>query len=139
MLDRPQNQKPVTLLLDQEFADVDALNEASREWDIELRQLSVGPGSMAMTQIQSENTVLMKSSFNQKIHQRGATPPGMTSFGVIGTHSPAINFCNLQANGSTIESFEESGSFEALSPSGFDVFGISVTTDDSTHIKMGLD
>jgi len=41
---------------------------------------------------------------------------------------PDVEFCGLKANGSTIECFEQSGGYESISPPGFDVFGVSITT-----------
>jgi AraC family ethanolamine operon transcriptional activator len=116
------------VLTDQNFDDVDALNEASRGWDFDLRQLSRGPANLHLTQIGSENTLLLKTSYDQKIHQRGATPQGMTTFGFIGMHVPDVEFCGIKANGSTIECFEQSGGYESISPPGFDVFGVSIAT-----------
>ena len=122
------SHQSVQVLTDQNFDDVDALNEASRGWDFDLRQLSRGAANLHLTQIWSENTLLLKTSYDQKIHQRGATPQGMTTFGFIGMHVPDVEFCGFKANGSTIECFEQSGGYESVSPPGFDVFGVSITT-----------
>ena len=128
MLNIASSHQSVQVLTDQNFDDVDALNEASRGWDFDLRQLSRGPANLHLMQIRSENTLLLKTSYDQKIHQRGATPQGMTTFGFIGKHVPDVEFCGLKANGSTIECFEQSGGYESISPPGFDVFGVSITT-----------
>ena len=128
MLNIASSHQPVHVLMDQVFDDVDALNEVSKGWNFDLRQLSRGPSNLHLMQIQSENTLLLKTSYDQKVHQRGATPPNMTTFGVIGMHVPDVEFCGLKANGSTIECFEQSGSYESISPPGFDVFGVSITT-----------
>ena len=128
MLNIASSHQPVHVLMDQVFDNVDALNEVSKGWNFHLRQLSRGPSNLHLLQIQSENTLLLKTSYDQKIHQRGATPPDMTTFGVIGMHVPDVEFCGLKANGSTIECFEQSGSYESISPPGFDVFGVSIST-----------
>ena len=128
MLNAASSHQPVSVLIDQNFDDVDALNEASRCWNFDLRQLSRGPSDLHLMQIRSESTLLLKTSYDQKVHQRGATPPDMTTFGFIGTCVPNVEFCGRKANGSTIECFEQSGSYESISPPGFDAFGVSITT-----------
>jgi AraC family ethanolamine operon transcriptional activator len=128
MLNIASSHQPVHVLIDQNFDDVDALNEASRGWNFDLRQLSHGPSNLHLMQLRSESTLLLKTSYDQKVHQRGATPPDMTTFGFIGMHVPDVEFCGLKANGSTVECFEQSGSYESISPPGFDAFGVSITT-----------
>jgi hypothetical protein len=110
MLNIASSHQPVSVLIDQNFDDVDALNEASRGWSFDLRQLSRGRSNLHLMQIRSESTLLLKTSYDQKVHQRGATPPDMTTFGFIGMHVPDVEFCGHKANGSTIECFEQSGS-----------------------------
>ena len=117
------------MLTDQTFDDIDALNEASGGWNFDLRQLSRGSANLHLMQIWSENTFLLKTSYDQKVHQQGVTPSDMTTFGFIGSHAPDAEFCGYKANGSTIECFEQSGSYECMSPAGFDAFGVSMTTN----------
>ena len=139
MLNIVASQQPVHVLTDQIFDDVDALNEASGGWDFDLRQLSRGPSNLHLMQIESENTLLLKTSYDQKVHQRGATPQRMTTFGFIGMHVPDVEFCGLKANGSTIECFEQSGSYESMSPPGFDVFGVSITNHRLQELGEALE
>jgi len=65
------------------FDDFDRFADATRGWDLDFRQLDRGPLSAEIFQVCSRESVLMRVRFSRALDQRGCSPHGFFTFGLL--------------------------------------------------------
>ena len=70
----------------EEFAD------ASSGWELDWRQLDRGPFEAQVMQVETPSTLASQFRCNRKFHQRGVSPPGMRTFGIVGARSSPVEW-----------------------------------------------
>ena len=118
----------------EEFAD------ASSGWELDWRQLDRGPFEAQVVQVETPSTLASQFRCNRKFHQRGMSPPGMRTFGIVGVQSSPVEWKGREWSKNQIEVFPSSDLYEAVSYPGFRGDGVSIPEDRirSTAEILGL-
>ena len=93
----PQEQHAGVFHLDADFHDFDELAEAIAGWDLDWQQLDRGRLEARLQQIHTPSSLLSRVSFSRQFHQRGASPPGFVTFGLLEDGTDEINWCGRGA------------------------------------------
>jgi len=112
-----------------EFRDFDELAETIHGWGLDWVQLDRGPLDAAIQQIATPTTLLSRFRFSRKFHQRGTSPPGVRTFGLIGKQSPEVEWRGNTGTSSHILAFPADDLFEVVSQPGFHGNTVSIPED----------
>jgi len=119
---------------------LEELADATSGWEFDWRQLDRGPLRANLLQIETSSTLVSQFRVNRKFHQRGASPPGMRTFGIVGAQSTPVAWNGREWLKDHIEVFPTQDLYEAVSHPGFQGDGVSVPEDKirSTAETLGL-
>jgi len=114
--------------------------EAASGWALDWRQLDRGPLSARLQQVATPSVLVTQFLFNRKFHQRGTSPPGMRSFGIVGAHSSPVEWNGREGSKNQIEVFPAADEYECVSHPEFRADGLSIPEDDirSAAETLGL-
>lgn len=126
---RSEPHSPPLQVLRQQFSDFDELAEAVRGWGLDWVQLDCGPLDAAVHQITTPTALLSRFRFSRKFHQRGTSPPGVRTFGLIGKRSPDVAWCGHTGKSTHILAFPANDLFEVISLPGFHGDTVSIPED----------
>jgi AraC-like DNA-binding protein len=112
-----------------EFSDFDALADVAMGWGLDWRQLDGGPLRASVQQVGVPSMQLSRFSFSRKFHQRGTTPSGVRTLGIIGERSPDIEWRGRIGSPYHIVMFPATGEFEFVSQPGFHGDTVSVAEE----------
>jgi AraC family ethanolamine operon transcriptional activator len=113
----------------QEFRYFDELAETVHGWGLDWVQLDRGPLDAAIQQIVTPTTLLSRFRFSRKFHQRGTSPPGVRTFGLIGDQSPEVKWRGKTGSNTHILAFPTEDVFEVVSQPGFHGDTLSIPED----------
>ena len=71
------------LLIDRHFEDFEEAAELARGWDVDFRQLEAGRSPTDVLQFGSPGFLVTRFSMSRAYDQRGSTPPGTLTFGIL--------------------------------------------------------
>jgi AraC family ethanolamine operon transcriptional activator len=117
------------VLLNENFDSLESYQQAHAGWDIQFQQLEVGKLCAHSLQVAGNSTILTRTSLDRRIHQQGASPPGMLTFGILLKPGSELNWCGRRATPETLECFEASGGFDTVSQGDFDVLTMAIAMD----------
>jgi len=120
---------PPSHVLRQQFRDFDELAKAVHGWGLDWVQLDCGPLDAAVQQIATPTALLSRFRFSRKFHQRGTSPPGVRTFGLIGERSPEIAWRGHTGRSIHILAFPANDLFEVISLPGFHGDTVSIPED----------
>ena len=121
------------LLLHQHFDDFDHYCINARNWDLDYRQIESGPFSGELLMAGNGTTLLTRAKLGRKMIQKGATPPGMITIGILADPAISLYWRNINISGDILFIFPENGELDSISYGDFDVFAISVTEEKLNH------
>ena len=123
-----------------EFRDFDEFAEAIQGWGLDWVQLDSGPLDARLEQITTPFALLTRFRFSRKFFQRGTTPPGVRTFGIIGEQSPDVEWCGNTGKNNHILAFPANDEFQAVSHPGFHGDAVSISEDHIRSVAetMGL-
>jgi len=128
MLDGPDNA--FWRLVESDFADVDALCSAVRDWDLDFSALG-NPRDKApvgrVVQSISGDVVFGHARFSLNLEQRGAPPQGRLTFVVMEADMQQLWLRGHDAEADEILVFPIGSDFRSLSGSDFSIHTVSVT------------
>jgi AraC-like DNA-binding protein len=107
----------------------DEFAEATSGWALDWRQLDRGPLSARLLQVATPSVLVTQFLFNRKFHQRGASPPGMRTFGIVGAHSSPVEWNGREGTKNQIEVFPATDEYECVSHPKFRGDGVSIHED----------
>ncbi len=113
------------LLQHRRFHDFDELKESAKGWDLDWHQLDRGPLRAEMLQVSVGTAKLDRSYFNRRFDQRGSSPPGTRTFGLIEERVQGTSWCRHELDERSLTTFRPGGDFEAVSPPGFASYTLS--------------
>ena len=119
---------------------MEELAEATRGWEFGWRQLDRGPLSADLLQIELPSTLVSRFQVDRQFHQRGRSPAGMRTFGIVGRRSSPVEWKGREWSKNQIEVFPAHDFYESVSHPGFLGNGISVPEDRirSTAETLGV-
>jgi AraC family ethanolamine operon transcriptional activator len=122
------------------FDNLEELADATSGWEFDWRQLDRGPLKASLLQAEAPSTLVSQFRTSRKFHQRGVSPPGMRTFGIVGVHSSPVEWKGRKWSKNQIEVFPTTDLYEAVSQPGFQGDGVSIPEDRirSTAETLGL-
>ncbi len=101
------------------FSSFEHFAEAAGEWDLEWRQLDHGRLEATFFQVASAGAAISRVAFNRRFAQRGSSPSGMLTFGLIGRAVGEIGWCRQIVSTEDLLLFSPGGDNESVSKPGF--------------------
>jgi AraC family ethanolamine operon transcriptional activator len=111
--------------LKESFLDFEVFTHAVRAWDLDFLQLDRGPLRADILQFSGINSLIAHARFNRLFHQRGATPPGLWTFGIFAKQCSPLVWHDNEINNSYIVIYEPGSEIDCVSRPGFEVFTLS--------------
>ncbi len=131
------NSQPV-FVMQGEFSEFDELAEVVMGWGLEWRQLDRGTLRARMQQVGMPSMQLSRFGFSRKFHQRGTTPPGMRTLGIVGERSPDVEWRGRVGTRKQIVVFPVGDEFEFVSQPGFHGDTVSVAEEHLCVVAESL-
>lgn len=127
-------------LKDARFQNFDELANAIEGWDLDWLQLDRGSLDAGLQQMGTASALLTRVEFSRKFHQRGSTPPGFLTFGLMGQQVESIRFGSQIARTHELVFFPSGDEFDVLSSPGFtaDTFSFSEEVLGRAACSLGL-
>ena len=118
-----------TFYLHQHISDFDEFCANALNWDLEYRQLEHGPFSSEMLTFGNQHFMFTRAKLGRRMLQRGSSPRGMITFGLLANPETSIYWRNKDVSGEQLFIFPHSGELYSISQADFDVFVISLTEE----------
>jgi hypothetical protein len=78
--------------LHQRFDNFELFAAAVRGWDVDFRQLDRGEFQTEIKQLATPEVLITEALFNRRLDQKGGSPPGNWTFGLLETSSPDVKW-----------------------------------------------
>jgi len=101
------------------FSSLDHLAEVAGGWDLDWRQLDHGRLEATVLQVASANAAVSHLTFSRQFLQRGSSPSGMLTLGLLGADVGKIEWCRQSASAENLLLFSPGGDYEPVSKPGF--------------------
>ena len=115
--------------LHQQFNDFEAFCENARHWDLDYRQLDHGDFSSELLMFGNTTTLFTRAKLGRRLLQKGATPSGLITFGLLADPDISIHWRNLDIYGDRLFIFPPGGELHSISQPDFDVFALSLSEE----------
>ena len=125
MRKKHQNPNPDKIAIAGKFSDFDQFTEFTAAWDLDFRQIGLGPLNATLCQVVDSTWSLARANFDRTAYQRGAAVPNMRTFALLEPHSPGNQFCGRDFSTHTIAVFPKNTEFQSVSKPGFAVYTMS--------------
>ena len=121
------------------FGSFDDFAEATRGWDLDWRQLDRGRLKADLLQVASPNASIFRVAFNRSFLQRGGSPEGMLTFGLLGESVGEIGWYRGRAAADNLLVFNSDGGYESVSQPGFNAHTLSFSEEHLDRVAAHLD
>ena len=111
----------------QKFNDFDELCCNMQNWNLDYRQLEAGRFSSELLLFGNDTTIIGREKLGRRIHQAGAAPLGLITFGVLVNPKTRIRWRGYDVSGDMLCIFPQGGELDSITHDDFDVFPISVS------------
>ena len=111
------------------FSSVDQLVEATAGWDLDWRQLDRGCLEAALLHAASDSATFERVAFNRSFSQRGSSPSGSLTLGLIEKNVEEISWCRKMVSTEELLVFSPGGDNDCVSRPGFCGHLMSYTED----------
>ena len=118
-----------TFFLHQQFNDFESYCESARHWDLDYYQLDRGVFSSERILFGNASTIFSNAKLGRRILQRGATPSGLITFGVLANPNISIHWRNFDISGDKLLIFPASGELYSVNQPDFNVFALSLSEE----------
>lgn len=118
-----------TFFLHNHLNDFDAFCENARNWDLDYQQLDSGKFSSELLLFGNNNIQFTHARIGRKMLQKGASPQGYITFGILAHPQIGIHWRNIDISGDMLFVFPEGGELNSISQSDFDVYAVSLTEE----------
>lgn len=123
-----------TFYLHQFCNDFDQYCENVRDWDLDFRQLEPGLFSSERLSFGNARFIFSHTKLGRSLLQRGTTPPGLVTFGLLANPGIKINWRNVNINGDYLFIFPPDGELYGITRSDFNVYPLSVSEQKLNQI-----
>jgi AraC-like DNA-binding protein len=103
--------------------------EATSGWGLDWRQLDRGRFRTRLLQVATPSMLVSRFRSNRKFLQRGMSPSGMRTFGIVDVDSSPVDWNGREGSKDRIEVFPTSDTYECVSHPEFHANGVSITED----------
>ena len=111
----------------QKFNDFDELCCNMRNWNLDYRQLEAGHFSSELLMFGDNTTIIGREKLGRRLHQAGASPLGLITFGVLVNPKTHIRWRGYDVSGDMLCIFPQGGELNSITHDDFDVFPISIS------------
>ncbi len=111
------------------FNDINEFSRAVIGWDLDFRQLDLSTMDLGITAIRLPRAVFLQVDLDRRIHQVGASPAGMLSFGVPDTSVPELLWCGARIPRQGVLYLSGKNGFDSVTDSGFGGYPVSISID----------
>ena len=118
-----------TFFLHQQFNDFEAYCESVRHWDLDYYQLGCGAFSSELLLFGNASIIFSNAKLGRRMLQKGATPSGLITFGVLANPDISIHWRNHDICGDKLLIFPPNGELYSVTQSDFDVFALSLSEE----------
>lgn len=122
----------------QRFDDFDSLAEAISGWDLDWVQLDRGALSSEVRQVASRSALVTSTHFSRRFLQRGSSPPGVLTFGLIGDGVTGVNWCGRPVTDRNLLVFNPGMEYEGVSMPGFCADTVSMTEEHLAGVAADI-
>ena len=121
------------------FSSFEHFAEAAGEWDLEWRQLDRGRLEATFLQVACPGAAISRVAFNRRFAQRGSSPSGMLTFGLIGEAVGEICWCRQNVSTEDLLVFSPGGDNESVSKPGFRGSQLSYSEEHLEQVAADLE
>ena len=115
--------------LHQQFNDFEVFCENARHWDLDYHQLDHGGFSSELLMFGNATTLFTRAKLGRRLLQKGATPSGLITFGLLADPDISMQWRNLDIYGDRLFIFPPGGELHSISQPDFDVFALSLSEE----------
>jgi len=115
--------------LRQQFSDFEAYCESARHWDLDYNQLDCGDFTSERLMFGNATTIFSHTKIERRMLQRGATPSGLITFGILANPNINIHWRNYDICGDKLFIFPPGGELYSITQPDFDVFALSLSEE----------
>lgn len=112
-------------LIRQHFGDFDQFCEDAVKWDLEFLQIERGAFDGEMLVAGTNQFQFARARLGRRLVQKGTSPPGMRTFGLLADQNIRIFWRGRQVTGDDLFVFPVGGELDSVTQSDFDVFTLS--------------
>jgi AraC family ethanolamine operon transcriptional activator len=94
-----------------------------------LLEVESGPFSGELLMAGNATALLTRAKLGRKMIQKGATPRGMITIGILADPAISLYWRNIDISGDVLFVFPENGELDSISHGDFDVFAISIAEE----------
>jgi len=123
-----QMGEPV-FFLHQQFNDFEVFCANARHWDLDYHQLDHGGFSSELLIFGNTTTLFTRAKLGRSLLQKGATPTGLITFGLLADPDISMQWRNLDIYGDRLFIFPPGGELHSISQPDFDVFALSLSEE----------
>lgn len=116
-------------LINQRFNNFDQFAHITKMWDLDFRQIDSGGFKADVLQVASHNWQVSEAKFNRKLDQRGQSPLGLRTFGVLTQKSPDIIWHGRETRKNNMMVFPEDCELDSQTLPGFNVLTLSFSEE----------
>ncbi len=115
--------------LHQHSSDFDEFCANALNWDLDYRKLEHGSFTSEMLTVGNSHILFTRAKLGRRMLQRGSSPQGMVTFGLLANPAIRIYWRNIDVSGEQLFIFPPGGELYSISQADFDVFVISLTEE----------
>jgi AraC-like DNA-binding protein len=112
-----------------EFENFEEFAQAVLGWNLDFKQLDRGHFKADIHQIQTSEVLITKAKFNRNLLQKGESPRGMRTFGIMPMESTPSIWRKKEVNPSRIVVFPKDSELESASLAGFKIYTVSISEE----------
>ncbi len=98
-------------------------------WDLDYRQIESGPFSSELLMAGNDTTLFTRASLGRKMIQKGTSPEGLITFGLLIDPEIEIHWRNIDVSGDVLFVFPENGELDSITYDDFDVVVLSLAEE----------
>ncbi len=121
------------------FSSFEHLAEVAGGWDLDWRQLDRGRLEATFLQVATAGAAISRVAFSRRFAQRGSSPSGMLTFGLIGKAVGEIGWCRQMVSTENLLLFSPGGDNESVSKPGFRGSQLSYSEEHLERIAADLE
>ena len=113
--------------------------EAMAGWDLDWRQIDRGALDASFLRVATPDASVRHFEFNRRFLQRGSSPAGMLTFGLLGESVGNLDWCRGLVPSDDLLVFSAGGDYESVSKPGFNGHTLSFSEEHLDNVAADLE